>query len=254
MKRRFVVANWKMNPETLNKARALWGGVREGLPELHTAHVIVCPPTPYLAAFVEDNTSTGILLPGVQDCSVESGTGAFTGEVSASMLQKMGARYVILGHSERRARGETDSVVATKISRALESGLVPVVCIGETSREDPNYRDTIIAQLESIIGAISDRTDFPVMIAYEPIWAISSNEGRPATPKECEEAIEFIRSALSRNLGPRGDRAEVLYGGSVSPEDIESYVLHGGSDGFLVGRASLSSESFIPIIETVERS
>lgn len=228
---KLVVANWKEHPESIEEARALFSALK-GLP------CIVCPPFPFL-----EEASNYDFGHGAQDVSWED-EGPHTGEVSAGMLKAFGVTHVIVGHSERRALGETDAIINKKILKALREGLIPILCVGEP--EAIHEKGTAAVEVyvgdelkEDLKGA--DPTK--VIIAYEPIWAIStSGTGKTDTPADAADMIDFIKATLGV------PDAQVLYGGSVSAENAESFLRVPTIGGVLVGGASLHPVEFKKII------
>jgi triosephosphate isomerase len=230
--KKLIVANWKMN-KTRGEALVFREALAGRIDRLAGAEVAIAPAFPYLIELVDPDGRWSV---AGQDCSAERG-GAFTGEVSASMLASCGCRYVILGHSERRRNfGESEVLLSHKLERAREAGLVPIFCVGETQEQKHEglTREVLARQLESLDR---DPENLPIVVAYEPVWAIGS--GRNATPEEAGNTIGEIRGRLSR----RGD-LRLVYGGSVSPENSRSLLAQSGIDGFLIGGASLDPESF----------
>lgn len=247
---KIVVGNWKMNPPSLKEATKLFSGVIKNLPSLKKTEVIVCPPFLYLEQLKK--ISKRIIL-GAQDASFEE-KGAFTGEVSAEMLYNTGVRYVILGHSERRTLVETNELVNKKIKASLSAGLVPILCVGESVRDESHsYFNLVKTQLEKCLSDVNKNLISKVIIAYEPVWAISSTiNQQDATPADCLEMVIFIRKILSDKLGVKAKMPRILYGGSVDDKDVEGFLKDGGVDGVLVGRASLDVEKFSNIIKVCE--
>lgn len=195
-------------------------------------------------ALMPDSLRDGVAL-AAQDVSVE-GPGAHTGEATAEALAGAGVSYVIVGHSERRKAGETDTEVAAKLARVLSVGMTPVLCVGELARDDDGrYLEEVTVQLVSALSGLSEKDRAKVVVAYEPVWAISSAGGaRPLTPDELAEAALFVRSVLAERFSPElAKKTRVLYGGSVTAEEVPGYVSTGRVQGFLVGRASASPES-----------
>jgi triosephosphate isomerase len=237
---RYLIANWKMNlpPEGVG---AFIDAVSVAEPA--GVRIVIAPPFPFITEVVR---RTDDLLVAGQNCSDKS-SGAFTGEVSATMLRDCGARFVILGHSERRTLfHEGDAVIARKLSVALETGLKPVLCIGE----DLNVRDAghvarfLAEQIKATAVASLESAD-EVVIAYEPIWAIGT--GRSASGAMVAETVAEIRHALERFWPASQAGIPILYGGSVTPENVADLMDHGRIDGFLVGGASLDSRKFLGI-------
>lgn len=243
-----IIANWKMNPATEKDAVSLFRAVKKGLPRNKKFELVIAPPAIFLPALKREK---GMVLAG-QDMSTED-AGAFTGQISGKMLRDAGAKYVILGHSEARAVGETSSEVSRKVSLALKLGIVPIVCVGERTRDESGqfYTD-LKEQLRESLTGVSKSGLSKVVIAYEPIWAISTTESRKDITKEqIVEMILYIRKALSEiSRSNKLVATKVLYGGSVNDRNI-SVFLETKSDGFLVGGASLDSKKFIKILNTI---
>ncbi len=234
MKKLFV-ANWKMN-KTREEALAFREALSGRASSLSGVEIAIAPPFPYLIELADSGGRWSI---AGQNCSAEP-AGAFTGEVSAAMLASCGCRYVILGHSEqRRYFGESEVLLSFKLERAREAGLVPIFCVGETQKErgEGLAHEVLTRQLEALER---DPRERPIVLAYEPVWAIGS--GRNATPEEARDTIAGLREALSAREDLR-----VLYGGSVSPENSAALLSQPGIDGFLVGGASLDPDSFCSI-------
>ncbi len=248
--KRIIVANWKMNPSSVKEAGKLFSDVVKAIPSLKNTEVVICPPFLYLEQLRK--ISRKIIL-GAQDVSSEE-CGAFTGDVSAEMLFNMGAKYVITGHSERRARGEGNSDVNKKIKSALSVGLVPILCVGESARDESHgYFNLVKTQLEECLNGIQKASISNIIIAYEPVWAISSTVNRQdAIPADCREMVIFIRKIISDKIGVQTKMPKILYGGSVNDKDVEGFLKDGGVDGVLVGRASLDAEKFSNIIKVCE--
>ncbi len=207
--------------------------------------VAVCPPTIWLEAVAERLKGSGVRLGAQNVHPAESG--AFTGEVSASMLAEVGARYVIVGHSERRqVFGESDAFVAEKASAALAAGLVPIVCVGETldQRESGDAQATVLGQLAASLDGVEVADASQIVVAYEPVWAIGT--GKTATPDQAQAMHAAIRTALADRFAG-GDGVEILYGGSVKPGNAAELFAQPDLDGALVGGASLDAESFAAI-------
>ena len=225
----------------LAEARALATGVRQAVGDPGAVEVVVCPPFTALTAVAEVLKGSPIALGG-QNMYFEE-KGAFTGEVSPAMLLDAGCRYVILGHSERRRQmAETSEQVNRKLKLALAAGLTPIVCVGETWPERSD------GQTEAVIGeqvrdSLRDVEPEGLLIAYEPVWAIGT--GQVATPDQAEAVHRLIRSLL-----PNGKREtiRILYGGSVTPDNIEGLIAREDLDGALVGGASLKADSFAAIV------
>jgi triosephosphate isomerase len=244
-----IAGNWKMNL-TLAEAVQLVNAIAESLKGLDRLEVLVAPPFPALLRVKETIGKAPILLAG-QNMHWEA-QGAFTGEVSAAMLTEAGCTHVILGHSERRTLfGETDEVIDRKASAAVKSGLVPIVCIGETleEREKGLTFQVLERQLSLSLKSFKEGKRLPptTILAYEPVWAIGT--GRTATPEQAQEAHHFIRQWLKGQFGEQpAEAVRILYGGSVKPDNVTDLMSKPDIDGALVGGASLKPESFLPIV------
>jgi triosephosphate isomerase len=233
-----IVANWKMNPNSQKEAKEIFDSIREGARGLK-AEVVVCPPSVYLYASV---FGEGVISMGAQNIYFEE-KGAFTGEISVSMVKDLGVEYVIVGHSERRKYfGETDEIVNKKIKKALEAGLKVIFCIGETAEERDAGKKNEVLERQIEIGLDGIENMENINIAYEPVWAIGT--GNNCGVEETKESVEFIRkiSGVER----------ILYGGSVKSENSGEYIKNAGANGLLVGGASLKSDEFLKIIKSAE--
>jgi triosephosphate isomerase len=239
----FIVGNWKMHTSrdgAVRLAAAIAAAPVSGVA------LAVCPPFPWLAP-VADCLAGSLVSLGAQDCWTEP-SGAFTGAVSPTMLAEIG-RYVIVGHSERRRIfGESDDLVARKLTAALTAGLEPILCVGEDlgTRQAGDAKKFVSAQLEHALSQQSEEEIQRCAIAYEPIWAIGT--GVAAEPSDAEEMAAEIRSVLVRIAGDAtAESVRILYGGSVTPANAASILAGANVDGALVGGASLKAESFLAI-------
>ncbi len=250
--KKIVVGNWKMNPLTLKEAEKLLTQIVKQDIFSSKVEVVVCPPVLY---FNNLKKITKKISLGAQDAFYEE-KGAYTGEVSVEMLANMGVKYVILGHSERRAAGETNQTINKKIKATLSSGLTPILCVGEKERdENHEYLNLIKIQVEECLSGISKNSVSKIIIAYEPVWAIGKGAAREATSEEYREMSVFIRKILSDKFGAKMlEGMRTIYGGSVHPENAESFLKEGGADGFLVGRDSLDPKKFGEIINISAKS
>lgn len=250
MSKKIIIGNWKMNPLTLKEAEKLFRDIAKGVSRIKKTEIVICPPILFLKEIKK--FSKKILL-GAQNTFLGD-VGAFTGEVSADMIYEIGAKYTIVGHSERRALGETDILINKKIKGALVAGLRPILCVGEVKRdENHEYFNFIKKELEECLAGISRDSVSKIIIAYEPIWAISTTPGhKDATFHESYEMAIFIRKVLSDKFGGEAKKMRVIYGGSVSEKDAADFLKNGGVDGLLVGRSSLDSNKFIDILRICE--
>ncbi len=250
MRRPIVAANWKMNL-TLAEARALTARLVEGLPRDRAADVVICPASPYLFPMAKALADTGVSL-GAQNLYHEP-SGAFTGEISAAMVADTGAKYVILGHSERRhtiGHHEDDRMINLKVRAALAAGLTPILCIGETlaQRDAEQTLDVLTYQLVAALVGASTESASRLVIAYEPVWAIGT--GRNATPEQAQQAHAHCRETLASVLGDQSAQSiRILYGGSVKPDNASELFGQPDVDGGLIGGASLKADSFLAIIK-----
>lgn len=254
-RKRLVAGNWKMNGDTVLNEHLL-GELRANLDRepLASVEVVVCPPFPYLAQ-AADRLAGSAIEWGAQNLCAKP-NGAFTGEVSASMLADLGCRWVIVGHSERRQLfGETDDEIAAKAVMAASQGLCVIACVGETldERESDRTEAVLRRQVDALVRALGeqqgtkDAVAIPperFVLAYEPVWAIGT--GRSASPEIAQQAHAFIRSRLS-SLDGEGGATRVLYGGSVKPENAASLFAMPDVDGGLIGGAALIAADFLAI-------
>ena len=249
MRRKVIAGNWKMN-NNLAESQNLISKLIEGLSKEKTnCDVIICPPFTSLSLSAS-LISGSIIKLGAQNMYFEE-NGAFTGEISASMLLSSGCEYVILGHSERRhIFGETDDLINKKIKKALSSGLKPIFCVGETldERESGVTNEIIKRQVYEGLNGLSEKDLDTIIIAYEPVWAIGT--GKTATPNQAQEVHNFIRNLISDKFSSAAaEKIIIQYGGSVKPDNAKELLSQKDIDGALVGGACLKAESFIGIIQ-----
>lgn len=245
-RKKLIAGNWKMNGSLAANA-ALMGELLAGIGQ-PACDVAVCVPAVYLAQVQLLLAGQGGIALGAQDVSQHE-SGAYTGDVSAAMLKELGARYVIVGHSERRQyQGETDAQVAVKAQRALAAGLTPIVCVGETlrAREQGETESVVSRQLSAVIQLNGERL-VDLVVAYEPVWAIGT--GRTATPEQAQAVHAALRALLAAaDLQAAGVR--ILYGGSMNAGNAAELLAQPDIDGGLIGGASLKARDFLKIIET----
>ncbi|MFM2423983.1 MAG: hypothetical protein RLZZ70_372 [Candidatus Parcubacteria bacterium] len=248
-KQPLIIGNWKMNPRTAAEAVALAKGVHQATKKIPLVTIGVTPPTLFISEVSRVLGKSGIRL-GAQQ--VHPGpVGAFTGLVSPAMIAPYGASYAIVGHSECRARGESDTDINAATLMLLKHKMTPVICVGEKVRDaQANFYATIEAQIMAALATVPRARYKEVVIAYEPIWAIGT--GKTATALDVQEMQLFIRKVLTK-IADRSAAAAVtvLYGGSVKPDTAASLYREGEVNGFLVGGASLSVEEFTKIITAV---
>lgn len=243
MKKKLIAGNWKMNGSlAANEVllKALLAGV--GQP---ACQVAVCVPAVYLAQ-CQALLSGSVIELGAQDVSAHEG-GAYTGEIAPAMLKEFGARYAIVGHSERRQyHGETDELVAAKAQRALSTGITPIVCVGETlaEREAGHTEEVVKRQLAAVIHA-NGHCISEIVVAYEPVWAIGT--GLSATAEQAQQVHAVLRAQL-RAATANADRVKLLYGGSMNAANAGSLLAQADIDGGLIGGAALKAPDFLTII------
>ena len=244
-----IAGNWKMNL-TLLEAASLVKSIREGIQDLDGVDVLVAPPFTALAT-VRGIIGDAKILLAAQNMHWEQ-SGAYTGEISPAMLLEVGCTHVILGHSERRTHfQETDGMIDMKANAAVQLGLTPIICIGETleEREEGQTFRVVRKQLEGSLRTFRDDKTLPssTILAYEPVWAIGT--GRTATPEQAQEVHHFIREWIGGTFSREtADLIRILYGGSVKPDNVKDLMSMPDIDGALVGGASLKAESFIPLV------
>jgi triosephosphate isomerase len=244
MRRKLVAGNWKMHGSLATNA-GLLQGVRAGVANL-AAEVAVCVPYPYL-----DQARAGLggsnVAWGAQDVS-EHAQGAYTGEVSAAMLADFGCRYAIVGHSERRSYyGDSDAIVAAKFEAAQKSGVVPILCVGETlaEREANVTTEVVTRQLDAVISRCGIAALAQAVVAYEPVWAIGT--GRTASPEQAQEVHAAIRARVARDDAAVAGGLRILYGGSMKPANAAELMAQPDIDGGLIGGAALVAADFVAI-------
>ena len=252
MRKKILAANWKMNLTHTEAESYLRSFVTE-IRDFSDVDVVIIPPFTAIPAALAASEKMQTIRIGAQNMHWEK-SGAFTGEISATMLRALYVRYVVLGHSERRTLfGETDEIINRKVKAALDAGLRPIFCIGESlhERESNQVEQVLESQIRRGLEGVSSRDLTEVVLAYEPCWAIGT--GLTATPAQAEQAHAFIRSVLAA-LADRAiaDRIRIQYGGSVNPDNVELLMRQKNIDGALVGGASLDPRSFAQIIRLTE--
>ena len=248
MRRTLIAGNWKMNGSLAANAKLL-AEIKLGL-DAQNCDVLVCVPAVYLAQCVEVLDGSAVVF-GAQDVSVHD-SGAYTGEISAAMLADFACRYVIVGHSERRAyHHESNELVAKKAVQALKSGICPIVCVGETleQRELGQTSEVLIAQLQAVLDLLDDVALSRIVIAYEPVWAIGT--GKTATPQMAQDVHAMLRRQLADRNVEVAARVKILYGGSMKPENAKELLAMEDIDGGLIGGAALKSKDFLSIAAVV---
>jgi triosephosphate isomerase (TIM) len=254
MRKKILAANWKMNLTHVEADSYLQTFLGE-IGEVNDVEIVIIPPFTSIPALAQISEKAPFIRLGAQNMHWER-SGAFTGEISATMLRALFVKYVVIGHSERRALfGETDETVNRKVNSALEAGLRPIMCVGEslTEREGGLVEKVLRRQVEvGLKGVAADHVN-EIVLAYEPVWAIGT--GRTATPAQAQETHAFIRSVLAESFDQSlADRIRIQYGGSVKPENTEELMRRPDIDGALVGGASLDPRGFAQIVRASEKA
>ena len=247
-----IAGNWKMN-KTASETKQFADELKTILPRAKWCDVLVCVPSVNIPAALRAFKDMRVSV-GAENVFYEK-SGAYTGEVSADMLKDLGVKYVIIGHSERRQYfGETDITVNKKVHAALEAGLHPIVCVGESleQRELGVTMDLISLQVKSALAGVSAEKLRKCVIAYEPVWAIGT--GRTATPEQAGEVCTFIRATIRHMYGARIARSiTIQYGGSMNPSNAAELLAHRYSDGGIIGGAALKPDQFVAIINAANQ-
>jgi triosephosphate isomerase len=252
MRKKILAANWKMNLTHVEAESYMHTFLGE-IGEVDDVEIVMIPPFTSIPVLAQISEKAAFIRLGAQNMHWER-SGAYTGEISATMLRVLFVKYVVIGHSERRTLfGETDETVNRKVHSAVEAGLRPIVCVGESAaqRDNDEVETVLKKQLELGLKGLSTKDAAEIVIAYEPVWAIGT--GRVATPLQAEEAHRFIRSILGKMFGTGvAERIRIQYGGSVKPENAEELMRQPDIDGALIGGASLDPHSFAKIIRRAE--
>ncbi len=243
-----VVANWKMNPASWREAKALFEATKKAAERSKGSSVIVAPPAVYLRSLAKGYR--GKVAFAAQNAHFEAG-GAHTGEISMREAHDSGASYVIIGHAERRAMGETDDIIRKKIAAALSAKLTPILCVGENERKGGTYFETIREQLHTALADAGARAG-KVIVVYEPLWTIGKDT--TMSPSAMHTMSIFIRKTIVDLHGEVGHRVKILYGGSVNDKDASPMLREGDVKGFLVGRASIDAREFALLLESLDAS
>lgn len=278
-KKPLLVGNWKMNPATLAEARKKFGEIKKAALGYKDLDVVICPPSVYLTTLAELSLGksfltgaraqgtlsvvaankpkkAGLVSIGAQDTSIYEEGGSKTGEIGAKMLTTSGAEYIIVGHSERRALGDTGQTVALKVQQVLKTHAQVIVCVGEKERDaDAGYLEVIKSQLKEALTHVA-RSDFhKVIIAYEPVWAIGNKNNVAITSHDLHQMVVYIKKFLKETWGDTiSSMTKVLYGGSVTSENAEDILINGQVDGLLIGRASWDAVSFKDIFYAINKA
>ena len=245
MRRTLIAGNWKMNG-SLESITELMKGIKAGLAEVTNADLAVCPPAVYLlrVSGLIDQDNIGLGSQNICD----QASGAFTGELAPSMLKEAGCQYAIIGHSERRSLyAESDELIARRFAMAVESGITPILCIGETleERESGVTENVVSRQLDAVINTQGVEALAQCVIAYEPVWAIGT--GKTASPEQAQAVHAYIRSKIGTLNTGVAEKVQILYGGSMNAANAQELLSQPDIDGGLIGGASLKAEDFLAI-------
>ena len=253
MKRRnLIIANWKMNPESLEEAKRIFNTTKKVAALNKNTDVVVCPPFVYLESLSKSKPVKNLFL-GAQNIASET-KGAFTGEISAEIVKNSGASYTTVGHSERRLMGETNQIVKKKLQIAFDTGLTPILCIGEKERDkEGTYLEFIKNQIKECLSGLQKKYLVGLILAYEPVWAIGKSYKEAMSPTDVHEMVLFIRKVVGELFGKDIVLSlRILYGAAVEPENTALLFEHGNIDGLLVGHASITTQ-FGDILKSVPR-
>jgi triosephosphate isomerase (TIM) len=250
--KKLAVLNWKMNPVTAREAEKLAQASENAAKTLKNTQVWLAPPAPFFSVV---RSSTKKAKVGFQN-GEPGDVGSVTGEISMGMEKALKASFVIIGHSEQRARGETDDAVSQKVSDALSKGLVPIVCIGETERDSHGeYLSFLESQIVGSLRGLTSQSLKDVIVAYEPVWAIGNSAAGPIGPHELHEASLLIKKIIAGKWGKAAAGSlSLLYGGSVSVDTVGSLARAGHVRGFLIGRASLDRKTLPILLEAIDNA
>jgi len=248
MREKIVAGNWKMNT-SISKGEALAAEVAAKSKEVSGVLLIVSPPFTHLTKVADKLNGSTVAL-SAQNCATET-SGAYTGEIAAAMVADTGAKYCILGHSERREYyGETNETLNKKLAQCFANNLTPIFCVGEklNERESNNHFQVVKSQIENTIFKLTEGEFEKVVIAYEPVWAIGT--GKTATSDQAQEMHAFIRKTLAEKFGSKANNTSILYGGSCNPANAKTLFANEDVDGGLIGGASLVADDFIAIAKS----
>ncbi len=237
-----------MNPSTYEEARKIYNSIKRVAPKLTKIDIVICPPYTYLKSFVKNQNEVFI---GAQNVFFQE-QGSYTGEIGVNMLKDLDIKYVIVGHSERRNMGETDQMISKKVQLLLDSGISPILCIGEKERmEQGEHLDYIKIQIKNSLEKVAKKNISKLIIAYEPVWAIGAKEAM--NPPMIHEMMLFIRKTISDIYGHECAMSmPVLYGGSVNFRNAVDIIKEGQVDGLLVGRESMNTTGFVELLKTID--
>lgn len=249
-KKKVIVGNWKMNPASGKEAAGIFSAVKKTSASLKKTETIVCPPFVYLSDLSKQK---GKCFLGAQDVFWKD-KGSFTGEISPAMLKSMSVSHIIVGHSERRAMGESNEIISRKVSAATAAGLLAILCVGENERADEvSHLNFVSRQIKESLAGFPAKFSDKIIVAYEPVWAIGENSKGPASPEDALEMSIFIKKVLTEIFGKKkAETTTILYGGSVDAGNAREFLEKGAMDGLLVGRESLNPKGFSDILRIAE--
>ena len=253
MKKKIVIGNWKMNPSSSKEAKKIFKDLATIATKLKRTEMVICSPAPYWRDLRSQYKGKKLGL-GAQNV-YPADSGAHTGELSIAQLQDFKISHCLVGHSERRAMGETDEFINEKITALIKANIIPILCIGEKERDsEGRHLQVLRKQLETDLKDIHRARVEDFIIAYEPIWAIGAKAKRVVTSHELHEMVVYIRKVLSEIFGVKAaQKVQIIYGGSVNAKNAVELAEHGFVDGFLPGRASLSAEAMTAITNVFEK-
>lgn len=250
MSKKLIIGNWKMNPASLDEAKKIISKTRAAAGKLQNTDVVACPPFIYIPSAISKRDPDTLEV-GAQTVSFEEG-GPHTGEVSAVMLKNLGVRYVIVGHSEERAAGDTDEMVSKRVKAVLEVGMKAVLCVGEKVRDEGGaYLDTLKEQIKNSLANVPISLAKNIVVAYEPVWAIGAKE--PMSSADIYESSLFVKKVFADVFSQnQAMKTLVLYGGSVNFRNAHEIMTIGKVDGLLVGRESVNIPGFVELLKAVD--
>lgn len=248
--KKLVVGNWKMNPGTIDEAKTIAAKTRRAAALLKHTEVVACPPFAFISACAPRSKAAHFYM-GAQNVSFEEG-GPHTGQVSAAMLKSIGVEYVIAGHSEARAAGDTDLMVSKRVKAILAAGMTPIVCVGEKTRDESgSHFDFLREQIKNTFADVPKKDAREIVLAYEPIWAIGAKEAMK--PEDVYEMSLFVKKVFADVFNPESAmKLTVLYGGSVNFRNAADIMKIGQVDGLLVGRESVNMPGFKELLTAVD--
>jgi triosephosphate isomerase len=246
--KKIIVANWKTNPSSLKEALDLLKKIKKEKISLRRSEIVLCPPSVFISELLKKSD----FIIGAQEVG-EYKEGEHTGKISALMLDSLGVKYVIVGHSEQREQGETNDQISEKVKLVLQNHIHCILCIGENVRDDRGvYLKELAHELESSLKGVKGEIAKKLILAYEPIWAVGKGH-KPMDFHELHQMALYLRKILHDVLGKSASAVKILYGGSVDEDTARSLVWQGGVDGLLIGRASLNPYVFAEIVKRVDK-